>query len=60
MAKRGMRYLSKLHGINTTGSCQIVQRWINAYKEFDDAGVFGEDLSKKCFIITNYLLYWKK
>ena len=37
--KGGMSYLSKLHGINTTGSCQIVQRWINAYKEFGDEGL---------------------
>lgn len=37
--KGGMSYLSKPHGINTTGSCQIIQKWIHAYKESGDEGL---------------------
>lgn len=37
--KGGMAYLSKKHGISSTGNQTMLKKWINAYREFGDEGL---------------------
>lgn len=37
--KGGTKYLSKKHGISSTGNNVILRSWINAYQEFGDEGL---------------------
>lgn len=38
-AKGGLAYLSKKHGISSNGNKTMLQKWVNAYKEFGDDGL---------------------
>ena len=37
--KGGTNYLSRMHGISSTGNNTILWKWINAYREYGDKGL---------------------